>query len=171
MKYKIEKNTVQETLIIPLYSRKLCPNIYRDETAVCLLDQIDYDFSEAEKNSHSLMQRFGALEVAMRHLCINEGTGAVRPDPCPVPSGLYHERGRRRDKFCATVYPCLRWTLLRLWVQKEMVMTETRCSAIPTTLSFAMVRMGLCSLPIFPSNSFSFADKISCAIWSISSVC
>ena len=70
MKYKIEKNTVQETLIIPLYSRKLCselyPNIYRDETAVCLLDQIDYDFSEAEKNSHSLMQRFGALEVAMR---------------------------------------------------------------------------------------------------------
>ena len=38
MKYKIEKNTVQETLIIPLYSRKLCtelyPNLYRDETAV-----------------------------------------------------------------------------------------------------------------------------------------
>ena len=24
MKYKIEKNTVQETLILPLYSRKLC---------------------------------------------------------------------------------------------------------------------------------------------------
>ena len=70
MKYKIEKNTVQETLIIPLYSRKLCselyPNIYRDETAVRLIDEIDYDFSEAEKNSRSLMQRFGALEVAMR---------------------------------------------------------------------------------------------------------
>ena len=52
MKYKIEKNTVQETLILPLYSRKLCtelyPNLYRDETAVRLLDQIDYDFSEAE---------------------------------------------------------------------------------------------------------------------------
>ena len=70
MKYKIEKNTVQETLILPLYSRKLCselyPNIYRDETAVCLIGQIDYDFSEAERNSRSLMQRFGALEVAMR---------------------------------------------------------------------------------------------------------
>ena len=70
MKHKIEKNTVQETLIIPLYSRKLCselyPNLYRDETAVRLLDQIDYDFSEAEKNSRSLIQRFGALEVAMR---------------------------------------------------------------------------------------------------------
>ena len=70
MKYRIEKNTVQETLILPLYSRKLCtelyPNLYRDETAVRLIDQIDYDFSVAEKNSRSLMQRFGALEVAMR---------------------------------------------------------------------------------------------------------
>ena len=70
MKYKIEKNTVQETLIIPLYSRKLCselyPNLYRDETAVRLMDEIDYDFSDAEKSSRGLMQRFGALEVAMR---------------------------------------------------------------------------------------------------------
>lgn len=70
MKYKIEKNTVQETLIIPLYSRKLCSelysNIYCDKTAVDLINQIDYDFSQAEKNSRSLMQRFGALEVAAR---------------------------------------------------------------------------------------------------------
>ena len=70
MKYKIEKNTVQETLILPLYSRKLCtelyPNLYRDETAARLIDRIDYDFSQAEKNARSLMQRFGALEVAMR---------------------------------------------------------------------------------------------------------
>ena len=65
MKYKIEKNTVQETLIIPLYARKVCselyPNLYRDETAVRLIDEIDYDFSEAEKKSRSLMQRFGSL--------------------------------------------------------------------------------------------------------------
>ena len=70
MKYKIEKNTVQETLIIPLYARKVCselyPALYRDETAVHLIDEIDYDFSEAEKNSRGLMQRFGSLEVAMR---------------------------------------------------------------------------------------------------------
>ncbi len=70
MKHKIEKNTVQETLIIPLFARKVCselyPNLYRDETSIRLIDEIDYDFSEAEKNSHSLMQRFGALEVAMR---------------------------------------------------------------------------------------------------------
>ena len=70
MKYKIEKNTVQETLIIPLYARKLCselyPNLYRDEAAIRLIEQIDYDFSAAEKKSRSLMQRFGSLEVAMR---------------------------------------------------------------------------------------------------------
>ena len=70
MKYKIEKNTVQETLVIPLFARKVCselyPNLYRDETAVSLINEIDYDFSEAEKNSRGLMQRFGSLEVAMR---------------------------------------------------------------------------------------------------------
>ena len=70
MKHKIEKNTVQETLIIPLFARKVCselyPNLYRDETSIRLIDEIDYDFSEAEKNSRSLMRRFGALEVAMR---------------------------------------------------------------------------------------------------------
>ena len=70
MKHKIEKNTVQETLIIPLFARKACselyPNLYRDETSIRLIDEIDYDFSEAERKSRSLMQRFGALEVAVR---------------------------------------------------------------------------------------------------------
>ena len=41
MKYKIEKNTVQETLVIPLYARKVCselyPRLYHDETAVRLI--------------------------------------------------------------------------------------------------------------------------------------
>ena len=40
------------------------PNLYRDETSIRLIDEIDYDFSEAERKSRSLMQRFGALEVA-----------------------------------------------------------------------------------------------------------
>ncbi len=52
--------------VFPKAVFELYPNLYRDETAVRLIDQIDYDFSEAEKNSRSLMQRFGALEVAMR---------------------------------------------------------------------------------------------------------
>ena len=70
MKYKIKKDSVQETLIIPLYSRMFCsslyPNIYYDKAAVDLINQIDYDFSEIEKKSKSLIQRFGALEVAAR---------------------------------------------------------------------------------------------------------
>ena len=69
-KYRIEKNTVQETLVIPLYGRKMCtqlyPTLYRDETAARLIDRIDYDFSLLEKRSGSLMQRFGFLEAAMR---------------------------------------------------------------------------------------------------------
>ncbi len=70
MKYKIEKNSVQETLVIPLYGRKMCtelyPNMFRDDTAVRLMNEIDYDFSVLEKKSRSLMQRFGFLEAAMR---------------------------------------------------------------------------------------------------------
>lgn len=69
-KVKIEKNTVQETLIIPLYARKLCterfPRLFQDKAAVGLLEYLDYDFSGIEKQSESLMQAFGALEVAMR---------------------------------------------------------------------------------------------------------
>ncbi len=70
MKYRIEKNTVQETLVIPLYGRKMCselyPSLHRDETALRLMQEIDYDFSALEKKSGSLMQRFGFLEAAMR---------------------------------------------------------------------------------------------------------
>lgn len=70
MKYHIEKNSVQETLIIPLYGRKKCaqkfPQLYSDETATRLIEQIDYDFSEAEKKSDSFIQEFGFLEIAMR---------------------------------------------------------------------------------------------------------
>lgn len=70
MKYKIERNTVQETLIIPLYGRKMCselyPELYRDETAQKLMEAVDYDFSLLEKKSESLMQQFGFLEAAMR---------------------------------------------------------------------------------------------------------
>ena len=66
----IEKNTVQETLVIPLYARKKCselyPALYRDETALRLVKAIDYDFSVLEQRSGKLMQRFGFLEVAMR---------------------------------------------------------------------------------------------------------
>lgn len=69
-KVHIEKNTVQETLVIPLYARKLCserfPELFRDEKAMELMERLDYDFGQIERNAQSLTQRFGALEVAMR---------------------------------------------------------------------------------------------------------
>lgn len=69
-KTHIEKNTVQETLVIPLYGRKLCtqqfPNLFSDRKAVELIDRIDYDFSPLAAKSRSFAHRFGALEVAMR---------------------------------------------------------------------------------------------------------
>lgn len=52
-KYKIEKNTVQETLIIPLYGRKVCsehfPEMLYDEEAKRIIDSIEYDFDEKGK--------------------------------------------------------------------------------------------------------------------------
>ena len=45
---RIEKNSVQETLIIPLYGRWLCsqrfPSLFQDKTAAELMERIDYDF-------------------------------------------------------------------------------------------------------------------------------
>ena len=68
-KYKIEKDSVQETLIIPLYGRRLCsrrfPGLYQDTTAAMLMEKVDYDFP-FERQANGLMQTFGALEVAMR---------------------------------------------------------------------------------------------------------
>ncbi len=72
-KNHIEKNSVQETLVIPLYGRKMCteqfPNLFRDEKAVELINRIDYDFSHLEKKSKSLGHRFGALEVEALEAC------------------------------------------------------------------------------------------------------
>lgn len=73
-KISIEKNSVQETLIIPLYGRKLCsekfPKLYSDDLSSDICSNIDYDFSKLEKRKNSLLYQFGALEAAMRQLDI-----------------------------------------------------------------------------------------------------
>lgn len=69
-KIHIEKGSVQETLVIPLYGRKLCaeqfPTLYQDEYAAKICENIDYDFSQLEANKNSTMYQFGGLEGAMR---------------------------------------------------------------------------------------------------------
>lgn len=70
MAYHIEKNTVQETLIIPLYGRKVCsdhfPDLFYDPEAERLCNMLDYDFSEKGAKMESMAGLFGALEVAQR---------------------------------------------------------------------------------------------------------
>lgn len=111
-KYPIEKNTVQETLIIPLYGRKMCseqfPQLFRDETAIRLIDQVDYDFSELAKKSKSAMQQFGFLEVAMRQ---NDLAWEVRdylkahPKAAVVNLGCgLDDTGRSCDNGCCRIY-------------------------------------------------------------------
>ncbi len=69
-KYHIEKNTVQETLVIPLYGRKVCsehfPHLFKDPEAERICGMLDYDFSEKGKMMESAAGLFGALEVAQR---------------------------------------------------------------------------------------------------------
>lgn len=71
-KVRIEPGSVQETLIIPLYGRKLCadlyPKLYNDQSAARICASLDYDFSGLDRQTRSALWRFGTLEVAMRQL-------------------------------------------------------------------------------------------------------
>ena len=70
MKYHIEKNTVQETLVIPLFGRLVCserfPQLFSDPEAKLICDALDYDFAEKRGKMESAFGLFGALEVAQR---------------------------------------------------------------------------------------------------------
>ena len=70
MKYHIEKNTVQETLVIPLFGRLVCserfPELFSDPDAKRICNSLDYDFAEKRKKMESPAGLFGALEVAQR---------------------------------------------------------------------------------------------------------
>lgn len=70
MRYHIEKNTVRETLVIPLFGRLVCserfPELFSDPEAKRICDSLDYDFAEKRKKMESPAGLFGALEVAQR---------------------------------------------------------------------------------------------------------
>ena len=71
-KLHIQKNTLQETLILPLYARKLCiewfPSLYQDPDTTQFVEQLDYDPSKIEKKTSKFVQRYGALEITMRQI-------------------------------------------------------------------------------------------------------
>ena len=70
MTYHIEENTIQETLIIPLFGRLICsehfPELFSDPSAKRICSMLDYDFSEKRRLMESQAGLFGALEVAQR---------------------------------------------------------------------------------------------------------
>ena len=70
MRYHIEKNSVQETLVIPLFGRLVCserfPELFSDPEAKRICDSLDYDFAEKRRKMESAAGLFGALEVAQR---------------------------------------------------------------------------------------------------------
>lgn len=71
-KMHIEANTIQETLVIPLWGRKYCSDIYHeiysDPMAGKIMEKLDYDFSALEAKKNSVGFRFGYLEAAARYM-------------------------------------------------------------------------------------------------------
>ena len=108
----IEKGSVQETLIIPLYGRKLCaevfPELYTDASAAEICSRLDYDFSELDKQAQSTFWRFGALEAAMRQLDMQweiEDYLAAHPNAAVVNMGCgLDQTGRACDNGTCRIY-------------------------------------------------------------------
>lgn len=69
-KYRIEKDSVQETLMIPLIGRKVCsehfPELFWDPAADRILGMLDYDLGGKLRMMETVPGLFGALEVAQR---------------------------------------------------------------------------------------------------------
>jgi len=69
-KYRIEKDSVQETLMIPLIGRKVCsdhfPELFSDPEADRILGMLDYDLGGKLRKMETAPGLFGALEVAQR---------------------------------------------------------------------------------------------------------
>jgi len=70
-KFHIEEGSVQETLILPLYGRKLYmdwyPDLLPDQDGKDLIERIDYDFSKKYPNGgKGLSAKIGAIEYGLR---------------------------------------------------------------------------------------------------------
>lgn len=101
-KMHIESNTVQETLVIPLWGRKYCseiyPEIYQDQTAKKIMEKLDYDFSTLEAKKNNTMFRFGYLEAAARYTDLGTEIRAYVKSHCKFRlwPGLYCGKQCRR---------------------------------------------------------------------------
>lgn len=69
--FHIEEGSVQETLILPLYGRKLYmdwyPDLLPDQDGKDMIDRLDYDFSKKyPKGGKGLSAKIGAIEYGLR---------------------------------------------------------------------------------------------------------
>jgi O-methyltransferase involved in polyketide biosynthesis len=109
---RIEPGSVQETLIIPLYGRKLCAerfgSLYTDKSAAELCARLDYDFSDLDRRAKSTFWQFGALEAAMRQIDMEweiRDYISAHPDAAVVNMGCgLDQTGRACDNGTCTIY-------------------------------------------------------------------
>ena len=90
MKYKIEKGSVQETLLIPLYGRKMAmdlyPDLFADKECQTLLERIAFDAPPMS----GIKARIGALMAATRQYDMAKGCLTYlknHPNACVVNLG------------------------------------------------------------------------------------
>ena len=111
-KMKIEKDSVQETLVLPLFGKAWCmkqyPDLFHDEDCVRIMDSVDYDFSAMEAQADRLAGKIGSLSAALRQFSIVQEIKEYlnsHPDAAVVNLGCGLDcAGRQADTGTCTFY-------------------------------------------------------------------
>lgn len=73
-KIKVEKNSVQETLVLSLFGKAWAvrnyPDIFKDHDVQRIMEQVDYDFFVMEKAASGVKGRIGSLAAATRQAAL-----------------------------------------------------------------------------------------------------
>ena len=73
-KIRIEKNTVQETLVMPLYGKAWAvrnyPDLFHDTDCQKLMERLDYDFSTMQAQEGGVKMKIAALAAATRQYAL-----------------------------------------------------------------------------------------------------
>ncbi|MBR0163199.1 MAG: class I SAM-dependent methyltransferase [Lachnospiraceae bacterium] len=73
-KVKIEKDTVQETLVMPLYGKAWCvknyPDLFHDMDCQKIMEQLDYDFSTMRAQEGSIRMKIASLAASVRQYAL-----------------------------------------------------------------------------------------------------
>ncbi|MBP3762867.1 MAG: class I SAM-dependent methyltransferase [Bacteroidales bacterium] len=88
-KIRIEKNTVQETLMLPLFGKawatRQFPDLFHDHDCQRIMDKVDYDFSAMEAYGENFKMRLGAISAAVRqHALVQEVKDYLQEHPDAV---------------------------------------------------------------------------------------